>query len=48
MAAVIATLMERPDLRERLRAGALELAHEWFSWETATERILTTFSGALA
>lgn len=46
MADAIETLIERPDLRERLRAGALQLADEWFSWEKATERMLTTFNGA--
>lgn len=33
-------VMDRADLRERLRGGALKLAAEWFSWEMATERTL--------
>ena len=46
MAAAIKTLMDNPELRERLRKGALKLAQEWFSWESATERIIGAFSPA--
>jgi glycosyltransferase involved in cell wall biosynthesis len=44
MAAAIETLMDSPDLRRRLRIGALELAREWFSWESAIERTIATLS----
>jgi glycosyltransferase involved in cell wall biosynthesis len=44
MAAAIETLMDSPDLRQRLRIGAIELAQEWFSWESAIERTIATLS----
>jgi glycosyltransferase involved in cell wall biosynthesis len=43
MASAIKLLMDAPDLRARLRAGALRLARDWFSWERATDRTLATF-----
>jgi polysaccharide biosynthesis protein PslF len=38
-------MMEKPELRERLRRGALKLASEWFSWERATERTIDLLQG---
>jgi glycosyltransferase involved in cell wall biosynthesis len=35
-------IMNHPDLRERLRSGALQLAEEWFSWDTAMKKTLAT------
>lgn len=46
MAVAIETLMDKPELRQRLRRGALKLAQEWFSWERAVERTIATFRGA--
>jgi len=40
LAAAIQTVMDRPELRTRLASGALKLADEWFSWDTAAERTL--------
>src|SRR5262249_43771641 len=39
VAEAILTLMDRPDLRHRLRMGALQLAREWFSWDKAVQRL---------
>jgi glycosyltransferase involved in cell wall biosynthesis len=44
MAESITLLMDNPDLRQRLALGALKLAQEWFSWESATERTMTTLT----
>ncbi len=41
-------VMDRADLRERLRSGAIKLAAEWFSWETATEKTLTALRPRLS
>ena len=46
MAAAIKTVMDNPDLRARLRKGSLKLAEERFSWESAIERTIGTFSQA--
>jgi glycosyltransferase involved in cell wall biosynthesis len=43
IAAAIELLMDNPELRRRLSKGALELASEWFSWETAVKQTLATF-----
>ena len=43
MAEAIRLLMDAPDLRARLGAGALKLAQDWFSWDGAIERTLATF-----
>lgn len=40
IADLLLEVMGSADLRERLRSGALKLADEWFSWDTATERTL--------
>jgi glycosyltransferase involved in cell wall biosynthesis len=42
----IMLLIDDPLLRERLREGVRKLALEWFSWETATSRTLTTLTTA--
>jgi len=38
-------VMESPELRERLRKGALKLASEWFSWESAADRTIDLLRG---
>jgi glycosyltransferase involved in cell wall biosynthesis len=38
-------MMEKPELRERLRRGALKLASEWFSWERAADRTIDLLQG---
>lgn len=43
IAAAIETLIDNPHLRQRLRLGALQLAQEWFSWESAVDRTMATF-----
>jgi polysaccharide biosynthesis protein PslF len=43
IAAAIETLIDNPNLRRDLRQGALELAQEWFSWESAIDRTIATF-----
>jgi glycosyltransferase involved in cell wall biosynthesis len=48
VANLLLDLMDRPDLRAHLRTGALKLANEWFSWETATERTLTALRPRLS
>ena len=45
MAAAIEALMDESALREQLRAGALRLAEEWFSWEKAIDRTIETLTG---
>ncbi len=47
IASAITTLMDNPDLRQRLRTGVLKLAQEWFSWENAIERTIEALSTAL-
>ena len=41
-------VMDHADLRERLRAGALKLADEWFSWDSAMERTLAALRPQLS
>jgi glycosyltransferase involved in cell wall biosynthesis len=43
MAAAIEKVIDNADLRQRLRLGALQLAQEWFSWESAIDRTMATF-----
>jgi polysaccharide biosynthesis protein PslF len=43
IAAAIQTLMDKPELRQHLRVGTLQLAQEWFSWDRAIERTIATF-----
>jgi glycosyltransferase involved in cell wall biosynthesis len=40
LAEAIVTVMDDVDLRERLRAGSVELGRQWFSWDSAVERTL--------
>jgi glycosyltransferase involved in cell wall biosynthesis len=40
LALAIDSLISSYALRQRLHMGALELAHEWFSWEKAVERTI--------
>ncbi len=47
IAAAIKALMDKPDLRQRLRMGALRLSQEWFSWDSATDRTIATLSTAV-
>jgi glycosyltransferase involved in cell wall biosynthesis len=47
MALAMETLIDNPAIRENLRAGVLEFAKEWYSWETATELTIATFDGRL-
>jgi len=42
VADLLLEVMNRPDLRERLQIGARKLADEWFSWDTALEKTLST------
>jgi glycosyltransferase involved in cell wall biosynthesis len=42
LAAAIQALMDRPELRARLAAGALAMSREWFSWDRAVERVVAT------
>jgi glycosyltransferase involved in cell wall biosynthesis len=46
LAAAIDSLISRPELRQRLRTGALELAHEWLSWDKAVKRTIAAFKGS--
>lgn len=41
-------VMDHAELRERLRTGAIKLAAEWFSWDTATEKTLTALRPRLS
>lgn len=43
MASAIKILIDDPDLRTRLKAGALKLAEDWFSWDRVIERTLKIF-----
>jgi glycosyltransferase involved in cell wall biosynthesis len=38
LAGAIDSLITTPELRERLSRGAIKLAEEWFSWESALDR----------
>ena len=42
LADAIEVLMSRPELRERLAAGACKMTTEWFSWDKAIERTIAT------
>jgi glycosyltransferase involved in cell wall biosynthesis len=42
LAAAVETLMDHPELRARLVAGASSMSAEWFSWNRAIERIVGT------
>jgi glycosyltransferase involved in cell wall biosynthesis len=40
----MAEVMDNAALRQRLGAGALQLAHDWYSWEAAMEKTLRLFA----
>jgi glycosyltransferase involved in cell wall biosynthesis len=44
MALAMAAVMDNSGLKQHLRCGILELAREWYSWETAIERTIATFN----
>jgi glycosyltransferase involved in cell wall biosynthesis len=46
IAKYILQLMDSPSLVTGLRAGAMQLAQEWFSWDKAIDRTLATFNPA--
>ncbi|MFP5264116.1 MAG: glycosyltransferase family 4 protein [Blastocatellia bacterium] len=46
LASAIKLLMDAPDLRARLAAGALKLAQDWFSWGSAIDRTLAVLREA--
>lgn len=48
VARLLLNVMDDAALRDRLRAGALKLAADWFSWETATEKTLTALRPRLS
>lgn len=43
LAAAISSVMDTPSLRTKLGDGALQLADEWYSWETAMDKTLSLF-----
>ncbi|MDN5940435.1 MAG: glycosyltransferase family 4 protein [Nitrospira sp.] len=45
LAQAMLLVMENPELRARLRIGALKLASEWFSWERAADRTIDLLRG---
>jgi glycosyltransferase EpsH len=47
MAEAIELVSESDDLREQLRSGVRELAREWHSWETMTERLIDILGSAV-
>jgi polysaccharide biosynthesis protein PslF len=46
IAAAIETVMDDESLQRRLREGALQLAEEWYSWESALDKTLSLFETA--
>jgi glycosyltransferase involved in cell wall biosynthesis len=44
LALAIETVIDQPELRAQLGQGALELARQWFSWETATSRMIAALT----
>jgi glycosyltransferase involved in cell wall biosynthesis len=45
LAAAIELLIDKPKLRDQLRAGVVSLAEEWLSWDRATQRTLAAVFG---
>lgn len=43
LAAAIGSVMGAPSLRSKLGEGALRLAQEWYSWETAMDKTVSLF-----
>jgi glycosyltransferase involved in cell wall biosynthesis len=48
LTSLLLEVMDHADLRERLRAGAVKLADEWFSWDSAMERTLAALRPQLS
>ncbi|MGH7233320.1 MAG: glycosyltransferase, partial [Nitrospiraceae bacterium] len=48
LAAAIKCVVSDPGLRQQLHLGALQLAHDWFSWDKTVERTLETFAHSVA
>jgi glycosyltransferase involved in cell wall biosynthesis len=48
LTSLLLEVMDHADLRERLRAGAVKLADEWFSWDSAIERTLAALRPQLS
>jgi hypothetical protein len=46
LASAVAAVVDNPDLRARLREGALRFARDWCSWETAMDKTLRIFGSA--
>jgi glycosyltransferase involved in cell wall biosynthesis len=44
LADAIEAVIDDPSLRQQLAKGALALAAEWFSWDTATDRLLAAIA----
>jgi glycosyltransferase involved in cell wall biosynthesis len=47
LAEAIEAVVDDPALRRRLGEGALALAKEWFSWETAIDRLMSAMAGPI-
>ena len=47
LAAAIVSLIDNPDLRRQLSVGALELASEWFSWDTALAKTVESIRSSM-
>jgi len=43
LARAILSLIDEPNLRQRLQEGATEMAHQWFSWERTVASTIETF-----
>lgn len=48
LAEAIQLILEDPELRERLRLGALDLARDWYRWETTTRRLEGVLGAAVS
>jgi glycosyltransferase involved in cell wall biosynthesis len=48
LTSLLLNVMDHSDLRERLRVGALKLADEWFSWDSAIEKTLAALRPQLS
>jgi FkbM family methyltransferase len=48
LAEAIQLISENADLRERLRAGIVELARDWHCWDTMTKRLVEVLESAVA
>lgn len=48
LAEALSLVREERDLRERLRAGARDLARKWYRWETATHRLVGVLESAIS